>query len=322
MRGPADPKGFTLIELLIAMVLSLAVLAAGFSIYQGSTRATTVQNLDLRMQDNARMAMDVLAQSFRRTGFMVNWNSLPDTTKIENVQQKVFVDLLGGAVTIVGGNLTSDTTLLNSAPRGASKVKLASKLSVTVGDVVSVGLTYCGRVSAVNGSELQLDDTRPTGRLPMYFPGKYLEDGATLSNQTPAAVRVLRSTVFRIDNTDPNHPVLMQNGEPLAEDIESLFLAYGMDLDNDLMVEGGEWVSDPGMTGGLWTDRDNVEKIRLVRITLVARSAQPDRALIGVNQTIPAIEGRPAQANVQDGYRRYILTRVVKTRNLDVLYGL
>jgi hypothetical protein len=59
-----------------------------------------------------------------------------------------------------------------------------------------------------------------------------------------------------------------------------------------------------------------------VRITIVTRTAQPDPVLVNVPQTIPAIEDRPQRNNVMDGYRRFILTRIVKTRNIEAIHSL
>jgi hypothetical protein len=144
--------------------------------------------------------------------------------------------------------------------------------------------------------------------------------------QEAARVRRLTATLYRIDAaTDPLHPVLQQQlqtipglpqppPEPVAEDIEDLQIAYGVDRNNNRIIEDNEWT---------WAPPNNeINLIRLVRITIVARSAQPDPALIGRAQTIPAIEDRPAQNNVLDGFRRYILTRMVKARNIDVIFAL
>jgi hypothetical protein len=102
--------------------------------------------------------------------------------------------------------------------------------------------------------------------------------------------------------------------EPIAEDIEDLQIAYGVDRNNNRIIEAGEWTNTPA--------GNEIDLIRLARITIVARTAQPDPLLIGVAQTIPAIEDRPQRNNVTDGYRRFILTRIVKTRNIEAIYSL
>jgi hypothetical protein len=147
----------------------------------------------------------------------------------------------------------------------------------------------------------------------MDYPGEYLADGVTKSNQTPAPVRLLTGTVFSINSTDAKHPFLQQDGQPLAEDVEDIQFAYGVDANANRIIEPGEFIPNPNAL--------QYDQIRLIRVTIVARSAQQDPALVGVTQTVPAIEDRPAR-NETDGLRRYILTRVVKARNIDVLFTL
>jgi hypothetical protein len=230
-------------------------------------------------------------------------------------------------VIIVSGSSTTIATLRESADRGASTLFLTSVAGIAVNSVIGVGLTYSGIVTQVNAgaNSVTLNTDQPTGALNMHYPGIYLKGGATLNNlnQEPTPVRLLTATRYRIDSvTDPLHPILEQrfsNGftEPVAEDIEDLQIAYGVDVNNNRIIETGEWVNQP--------TTNQIDQIRLVRITIVARTAQPDPVLRGVAtlaQTVPAIENRPERPNLTDGYRRYILTRIIKTRNLDAVFTL
>jgi hypothetical protein len=210
--------------------------------------------------------------------------------------------------------------LQRSADRGADTLILTAGSDMTkiqVDGVIGVGLTYSGVVTGVNAGTrtVTLDTSVPTGALNMYFPGNKLQDGVTDSNQIAAPVRLLTRTRYYIDTSDAAHPVLMQQEqgtpEPIAEDIEDLQIAYGVDSNNNRIIENNEWVNS------VTTDGD-IDRIRLVRITIVARTSQPDPALSGVQQTIPAIEDRPQRLRT-DGYRRFILTRIVKTGNLDAI---
>jgi type IV pilus assembly protein PilW len=331
----SQEQGFTLVELIIAIFLGMLVLSAGYTVFQGSNRATREQNQDNRMQDNARVAMDVLARNFRRAGFLVNFLSYPPGQLINGAGTKMVaqnnVAAANGAdgVTIVGGSLTSIGTLQRSAPRGSSSLILTDITGIAVGDVIGVGLTYTGLVAAVNiGSKtVTLDTTVPTGATNMEYPGVVLQDGVTPSLQNPAPVREVNAVNYSINwgTAAPNcgsatHPVLQHivanavTCEPIAEEIEDLQLAYGVDRNNNRIIEAGEWTNTP--------TANDIDRIKLVRITIVTRTAQPDPVLVNVPQTIPAIEDRPQRNNVMDGYRRFILTRIVKTRNIEAIHSL
>ena len=327
-RAQRDDQGFTLLELLVAIFLAMVVMSAGYTVFQGSNRAAMQQNMDNRMQDNARVAMDVIARSIRRSGYLVNFTSYDVGWGIDDAfgssyKVKLLVQNSNSAadrLTVVGGTLISVGTLVRSAPRGGNTLILTDAAGIRAGDIIGVGLTFSGRVSAPPaGNVVTLDTTIPTGALNMDYPGEFLADGVTLSNQHRTPVRILTGTLYEINSvTDPRHPVLQQvtrgNTEPVAEDIEDLQFAYGVDRNANRIIESDEWTWNPTAA--------ELDRIRLVRITIVARSAQPDPAWVNRAQTVPAIEDRPARPNLVDGFRRYILTRVVKARNIDVLFTL
>ncbi len=329
-------KGFTLVELMIAMFLALAVMAAAYTVFEGSNRASSRQDMDNKMLDNARMAMDVLARAFRTAGFLVNFNSYPigangliggipgANTKLTPSNFTTKADELY----ICAASLISKTSLRNTAPAGAVTIVVENSTGIVVGDFIGVGYTFTARVSAVAGNTLTLDTTgTPNAKLNMAYPGRFLQDGVTASNMQPTPVRLITRSYYSIDTaSDAAHPTLrvldqvkeVAPGQPVVEDIENIQIAYGVDRNNDRIIQASEWTNSPAVS--------DYDQIRLVRITVVARSPQPDRALVGKAQTIPAngaaIEDFPARTNVTDGYRRYILTRIIKCRNLDILFTL
>jgi type IV pilus assembly protein PilW len=320
MRNHLREQGFTLVELMIAILLGMLVLSTGFTVFQSSNRATQQQNAGNRMYDNARVAMDVVVRNFRRAGLLVNFTSYPIGQLVDGMASKVTPSNSAAApdtVTITGGTLSTIGTLQRSADRGAKTLFLTDVTGISGGSVIGVGLTFSGVVDSVNAAakSVTLNTTVPTGALNMYYPGWKLQDGVTDSSQTPAPVRLLTSTRYQINTINAAHPFLEQvtqgTTEPIAEDIEDLQIAYGVDSNNNRIIENNEWVNNP--------TANQIDLIRLVRVTIVARTAQPDPALRNVAQTVPAIEDRPARANLMDGYRRFILTRIVKTRNIDAV---
>jgi len=316
-------RGFTLIELMVAILLGMIVLSAGYMVFQSSNRATREQNLDNRMQDNARVAMDVLSRNFRRAGFLVNFESYPQNQLVDNMASKLTAtnSAVGpDQITILGGTLSTDRKLQRSVDRAASTLVLTDVSGIGVNSVIGVGLTYSGVVTAVNvGSKtVTVSTTNPTGATNMYYPGEYLQDGVTKNTaETPAPVRLLTATRYQINSSIAARPVLEQvtqgTTEPIAEDIEDMQIAYGVDRNNNRIIEAGEWTYTP--------TANEINKIRLVRVTIVARTAQPDPLLVNVPQTVPFIEDRPERV-VNDGFRRYILTRIIKTKNLDAIFAL
>lgn len=330
-------KGFTLIELLIAIFLAMVVLAAGYTVFFGTSRASTAQTHVSRMQDNARTSMDVLARKFRGAGFLVDFHSYPGGTPISEplglapltqftgrlLHLNATVGVGPGQqdqVTFVGasaGNCSSP--LRNTVDAGANTITLedASCFSALPGDIIGIGLHYTARVNARAGNVLTLDNSVPRGNVPMQFPGRFLADGVTASNQTPATVTQLQTSTFDIVLDASGRSVLRLNNQVIAEDIEDIQIQYGIDTSNDGIVRpaDGEWSNTPNTPALI-----NIDKIRFVTITIVAMTAQPDPALVGVNRTLPVYGDRaPNPRIVADGFRRMVLTRTIHCRNMEAL---
>jgi len=79
--SPAKQTGFTLIELMIAIAISVILLNGILQIFQSSKQSYRVADGLGRMQENARYALDVLAQDIRQAGFL----PCRKTNKIANV---------------------------------------------------------------------------------------------------------------------------------------------------------------------------------------------------------------------------------------------
>ncbi len=64
----ASAKGFGLIELMIAMVLGLLVLGAAIAVFQSNLRTFNANDGQNRVQENARVAYELLSTDVRATG--------------------------------------------------------------------------------------------------------------------------------------------------------------------------------------------------------------------------------------------------------------
>lgn len=332
-------RGFTLIELLIAILLTMAVLSAGYSVFYGSSKATVMQTQLSRMQDNARMAMDVLARNFRRAGFGVNFSNYPAGIVIRPANPPITYDGVTSeklrhenhtdapdAVTIVGGWQGWKTRFERTALAQASQIKVVDASMIQAGDVIGIGLTHSAPVGAIAGTVLTLNDTIQHARLNMKYYGDLNELGNpevdennfTRSGEMVVKVEANRFEIVSEVFSTGSIPVLKQDGQPVAEGIEDMQFEYGVDTNDDKIIQDAEWTHTPDQVSFGGAVSDMREKIRLVRITIVARTDNPDPVLVGSTRTVPAIADRAAR-DVTDGYRRLVLTRMVKCRNMDIL---
>lgn len=66
---PTGAAGFTLIELMIAMLLGMIVLGAMYGVFTIQNKHFTNQEQIVEMQQNARMAIDLIAREIRMAGY-------------------------------------------------------------------------------------------------------------------------------------------------------------------------------------------------------------------------------------------------------------
>jgi type IV pilus assembly protein PilW len=100
---------------------------------------------------------------------------------------------------------------------------------------------------------------------------------------------------------------LRRNGATIAENIEDLQFAFGLDTTDDGSVD--TWIND--------VDLDDTQKlqVRMVRINILGRSS---KQITGTNTSIrPAIEDHDA-STTSDRYKRRQLELTVKVRNLGI----
>ena len=63
-----ENKGLTLIELMVAMAISSIVIAGVYAAYESQAKSYNTQQLTVDMQENLRMAMDMLQMDLRLAG--------------------------------------------------------------------------------------------------------------------------------------------------------------------------------------------------------------------------------------------------------------
>jgi prepilin-type N-terminal cleavage/methylation domain-containing protein len=157
---------------------------------------------------------------------------------------------------------------------------------------------------------------------------------------------VLDDFLYFIDNSDPNHPALAwgtRRGDkfdvvPLADDVEDMQIAYGVDGDNNGAINrtvdptdtdpdqnvsnqanSDEWApnvpTEPAYTAAQFVDANNCELLHGVMISLVARSKDPDPTYRSpFAQGIVIMNGlAPAAGTGQ--FRRRVQTLKINLRN-------
>lgn len=345
-----DQRGFTLVELMAGLMISVVVVAAGYTVMTSSVKASAVNDQTNQMQQNARIAMDLLSRDIKMAGFgmiapvgacTVGGNAAAivpqdaNTAGPDNGADSVLLAvpmLISTTTAAVGGGAGST----NQLTMQAGSVAALSGDGFNAGSLpqpISVGGTLSATVTAIAGDVLTLQSTINP---PQAFPAG-------------AQVFWLRCIAYVISNVAAtcagNAPCLLRNGVAVADGIEDLQLAYGCD-GCVVAVNGGvaDGIVDDQAAGvaNVFDQADFVsnsawatapmtpDKIRLVRVTIVARQPKADTGFgdrrnkaIATAGPIIAEDHNPS---TDAGYtlqtyqetRRRLFTRTVELRNVGL----
>jgi len=283
-------KGLTLIELLVAMAISAVLIAAIYRTFIGQYKTYTVQEQVVDMQQNARVAINRMMREIRMAGFGNVSSVLPivtiDGTFNNIINPSNDKDNIKGQhddqITIIGA-FEKVSVLVTDHAAGANIIQLSTlskddfdpdsnKKYVCIGGLESYTVTNVdegGKRITLNGSLVNSHkDGTPVFKIKAITYKLNLQKG----------IPVLE----REDNTDGG------GGQDIAENIENLQFKYILDDESE---------SDSPA---------DASKIRLVRVTVNARTPMPD------------IEIRKEGELVKEEYRRRTISSNILVRNMGV----
>jgi prepilin-type N-terminal cleavage/methylation domain-containing protein len=290
-------EGVTLIELMIVLFIASFLVAGIYSLFITQHRSYTVQDQVVGVQQDARVALDLMARDIRMAGFVAGAGSGTG-----------FTDGLINSITLPGA-ITYAITPVNST---------SAPDSITV----VLGTQELGVVQTVTVNVVQVDRSAPSNPTFNYFsfdllPGRLYQGTFTGTNISISSTgfpsgssKIVGGKAYGVQaiTYGVSNGVLQRVGQPLAGDgintiVEDLQFAY--------QVEGDAgWYNDPLTDFPVGKTRAD---IRMVRINIIVKTAVPDPKETSFFK--PACEDH-GQDNSDPGNRRRVYTTEVKVRNL------
>lgn len=217
-------SGFGLIELMIAMVLGLLVLGAAFAIFQSNQRSFQSNEGINRLQENARVAFELMARDIRAAGGSACSSASVVETSGANSDLFKNTPVKGTAseVTVTSGDDTAyrvTASTANSAtielPTGVNGSDAFKANDWTL--LCNARKSYIVQVAGVSGNKITFTDDLPESYVPT-------EDAFA----PPSAVVLarLRSTRWYLDGTTLRVSRLGGAGEAVAEGVQSMTVDY------------------------------------------------------------------------------------------------
>jgi len=328
-------KGVTLIELMIVMVIAAVLVAGIYSLFMTQQRSYFVQDQVSGVQQDARVALDIMARDIRMAGAMIGGQGFnihgaqfavtpdngsastggtpatsPDRITVAGAADQFMsggnpvtvssVDVSAQDVTLGVYNPVTDTW--SDADIGSFFDDTGTKSFVSFeGDAMNA--LYQIQPSGINGQILTLNPTPPANLATVLdatgSPAVATEVGARVYRVDDITYQVQNGTLQRVENGGTPQPFAGDGTTTVVEDLQFAYQVAG-DTTN--------WYNTPVEAGATNT------AIRMVRISLVVRTAVPDPEDTTFNQ--PSLEDHTGSLAGPDGFRRRVYATVVKVRNL------
>ncbi len=306
-----DEKGFTILELLVAVVITLVVTAAGYTLFNNSFNFSVLHSRTAEMQRESRMAIDIMSREIRNAGYGVIEpfsGTVQGAAAPIQVANNVDPDPSGtpnqlDRITIIEGYDTIGTINATTTPgTNTLTIKASAGIDPTnpsiVGNTITIEGFYYGTVTAVAGGG----------------GGVYTLTLGTLLDQHPYStlnsVMLVRTITYHVGVPSAGAEPVLYRDDPngvnqvVASGIEDLQFAY-------LLNDGTETNAPAAVAPPA------APTIRAVRISVLARVADPKSSATKIS-TRPAIEDH-AGAATADRYHRLLITKVVEVRSLGLL---
>ena len=352
---PSAEHGITLVELLVAVAAFAIVSLVAFGVLSTSRQSASMNDQTVQIQQNVRLAMDLIARDVRMAGFgYPSAGSVPGCTNHINASVQS-----AGPPFVPGDNAVG-------ADAGADSIRIVTvdqQVGTLAADYVS-GNTFVvnNLASDINTGQVLTIEGVFTGSVNAFTLGSpgSVQLNRTISAPTAfqAGATVLRLACVTYSVTGPDvtptfqllRQVNLNSAVPVVDGIESLQFAYGIDTNNDGTLDdqnasgtvdckdfipndtatNGQCAGPAGGVGTLPASINAIPtSVRQVRITVVGRSIPPAAANIAGNcWRDPSFKGSAAvqaedqllsepvnSCGVQGGIRRRTLTRIVTLRN-------
>lgn len=299
--------GFTLVELMVAMSLGILISGGVGSMFVQGSRSSAQDDRYLRMIENGRYAIDVLARDLRMISF---WGEMLDPGAIASTLVAVEdcgLDLFDGAAPILGNNPHATPALV--------QFDIASGTCATLTGTVSPNTNQLA-IKHTSGTPItagQAEDTvyvRTNG-----FAGSFIQYKAATTPALPASFQdwTYQSSIFYIQ-ANAGIPYLCRlqavgltfaattADECFAEGVEQFYVQFGIDTDGDSIAN--QYKSNPTTA--------EMNSAVTARVYVLVRSATADA--LSVNSKAYTL-GDLNIAAANDNFYRRVFSTTVQLRN-------
>jgi prepilin-type N-terminal cleavage/methylation domain-containing protein len=333
--------GFTLVELLVASAVLGIVVMYLVQTFTTTQKTYVVVDQVSEAQQNLRVVADLMERDLRLAGYLVPGHAAvcgldrqdgPDTLFVSNADVILPADQLRVANfdALLAGNLGAEVSGPGTGP-GGTIGGAGRDLSV---DSVILDVAVNGPDFAMGSGVILVDRNDPDGRAACGNVTKVVGNTITVdfvtANLGPMSaspdVVAVPAHVYTVTPPNPGAGTpgqLFRDGVLIANDVEDLQVAFFFDLDDDRILDAGEYQGDLGdaVGDGVAVPYDstaaNARFLRQVEISLVTSTREDDpndQAPQGIQQTTG--NRNAGTLDAPDRKRRRVYNSTVRMRNV------
>ena len=284
-------QGFSIVELMIAMVIGLLLLAGVMQIFISNKQTHQLQSAMARVQENGRIAMQIITQDIRMADF---WGCNTDATNITSdiIEGATTIDPLEGGIQGTDGAAGTggapdapDTIVLQGAFGGAIQLVApymntkastlhasAGATSLSIGDILLLSDCSAGDIFQITNLQTQsAKQSNVVHNANKSGSSKNVTGDLTNTYEGDAGIYAVRKITYTV--TDNALTITETDGSPqvLVEGVENMQVEYGIDTtgpdaDGNLILNQYQPAATINVTPANWSN------VVSVRITLIMRS--------------------------------------------------
>lgn len=315
-------SGFSILEVFISLVVGLFLVAGVLATFT-SMRTTSEQTSSYgQLQENGRFALSILTDDLLRQGFFGGLSGPLSFSMLDDIPAQQPNDCIGDGLnnssfpqasghfrTIFGETAQSENLLncITDAKIGSDVIQIKRVVSSVVADASLDDDRYYLRTNMSFGSLFNGSDDIPIMDFGqnwqyqhhVYYIKEDVQGNVTIPSLMQGYLRANKSTLMLF--------------EPIVDGIEMIRFMYGVDTDNDGIVNA--FIPANDMTDDYW---DNLGDVRIlaVKVYVLARDIYPDFNYQNKNTyQLGDLSVNFMTDGVGDNYRRLLLSATVTMYN-------
>ncbi|MDH3490977.1 MAG: PilW family protein [Gammaproteobacteria bacterium] len=246
-------SGMTLVEVMIAMLLGVFLMGGVLQVFASSRQTYRVHEATSRMQENGRMALEVLSRDIRMADF---WGCASDPSNFVNNLDTAgagYVDFLSGGIggtegaagapdsLILRGGIDSGLSVEPPyGPQASANIKVPPNNGLEQHDIVFVADCSAGDIFQITNADpdtsgvvVHNTGNGDPGNYNVSNPGCPGANAHCLSKVYggDASMMVTIETSYSIAMGSEGQPALFRNGLEFLDGIENLQILFGEDTD-------------------------------------------------------------------------------------------